>query len=153
MKRNRLTKPTQMIAGLMSGLLAILVVPLIAQPADDSRLYYDVTREVTLSGMVSGVLTRSTPGMTWGSHLLIGTVSGTVDASLGRWGLQGKGGLSVNLGQYVEVTGVMKTFNGKQVLLVRTVKLGGKVFKIRNEYGIPVSPQAREHAAQKGESL
>jgi len=153
MKRNRLTNSTPLMAGLVVGLiLAILVVPLSAQSADDSRRPYDVSKEMTMSGAVSAVLARSAPGMVWGSHLLLTTASGTVDASLGRWGLEGKDALSVTPGQQVEVTGMMLTLNEKQVLLARTVKVDGKVYTIRNEHGVPISPQARERAAQKGET-
>jgi hypothetical protein len=156
-------KSTPLIAGVLTTLLfAILVVPLIARPA--SERYYDISKEVTLSGTVASVLnpapgmhwgshTEQAPGLLWGSHLLIDTVSGKVDASLGRWAMVGKGALSVTPGQQVEVTGVMETINEKEVLIVRTVKANGKVFTVRNEHGIPVSPQARELAARRGETL
>ena len=155
MKRNLLTKPSGTIACLTSGLLFAIVVvaPLISQSADESRVYYDVNREVTLSGTVSGVLSRPMPGMMWGAHLLVTTTSGTLDASLGRWGLMGKGGFSVSIGQQVELTGVMKTMNSKEVLVVRTVKVNGTVYTIRDEQGTPVSPQARELIGQKGDGL
>lgn len=151
---NRVGKTTGMIAGLMASLsLAILIiVPLIAQIAPDSRPYYDITKEVTISGIVGGVLTKPAPGMTWGSHLLIATVTGTVDVSLGRWGLQSEEP-SVIDGKQVEILGVMKSVNGKAFFLARTVKLDGKIYVIRNAQGVPISPQARERAAQKGESL
>jgi hypothetical protein len=87
-----------------------------------------------------------------------------VDANLGRWGLMGKGSLHVAAGQQVAVTGVMKTYKDRQVFLARTVKVGGQVYVMRNERGIPMSPQARarigqkpapfnSRVAQKGESL
>jgi len=72
-----------------------------------------------------------------GSHLVLATASGEVDASLGRWGLQGKGGLSVAAGEQVEVTGVHKTLKGRQVFVVRTVKADGQVYTMRNQHGIP----------------
>lgn len=118
---------------------------------------YDIGKEVTISGTVSSVLAKPAQGMIMGSHLLLTTVSGPVDASLGRFGLQGKGALSVAAGRQVEVTGVMKTIKNKQVFLARTVKSGGQVYTIRNQRGIAMSPRARERAsgktAQKGESL
>jgi len=145
---------TRVIAGLLASLLfAIVVVPLNAQPAADSIPYYDVSQEVTLSGTVSAVLSRPAPGMMMGAHLLLTTISGKVDASLGRWGFQGKGALSVVPGQQVEVTGVLKAFRGREVFVARIVKAGGKVYTMRNAHGIPVSPQARERSAAKGESL
>ncbi len=140
-----------LIAGLLTGLLfAILVVPL---NADDSDSRYDVSKEVTLSGTVSRVLYKPAPGMIWGSHLMVETVSGRLDASLGRFGLEGKDALSVTPGQQVELTGVMKTVHDKEVFVLRSVKANGKTYTLRNEHGIEVSPQARERAAEKGVTL
>jgi hypothetical protein len=111
---------------------------------------YDVSKEVTLNGTVSSVLTTSTRGMVPGSHLLLSTPSGPVDASLGTFGLRGKGALSVEAGQQVEVTGVMKTLKGGgPVFLARTVRVGKQVYAIRNEHGVPVSPQSRDRASRK----
>jgi hypothetical protein len=158
MRRTCLKQPARLIAVLLAGLLfAVVAVPLGAQPAPETQKFYDITQEVTLKGTVSGVLVKAFAGMIMGSHLLLETASGPVDASLGRFGLQGKGALSVAAGEEVEVTGVMKTLGDKQVFVTRTVKAGGQVYTMRNEHGIPVSPQTRERAsqkaAQKGESL
>ncbi|MFZ0299826.1 MAG: hypothetical protein WAM13_15855 [Candidatus Sulfotelmatobacter sp.] len=158
MRRTRFTKPIPLIAGLLSGLLvAILAVPLGAQPAPKAQPYYDIAREVTLNGTVSSVVTK-------GAHLMLATPSGALDASLGRWAFIGKGSLRVAAGARVEVTGVMKTYNNRQVFLARTVKVGSEVYTLRNEHGISMSPQTRARAgqkpapfifraAQKGESL
>src|ERR1700758_4907903 len=149
MESNHVGKTTGIVGGLMVALsLAIFTVPLIAQNAAGSRPHYDVTREITIGGTVLGVLSRPAPDITWGFHLLIATVTGTVDASLGRWGLQSNV-LSLIDGKQVEVLGVMNNVNGKQVFLARTVKVDGKTYVIRNAQGVPVSPQARERAAQK----
>jgi hypothetical protein len=149
MMYGHLTIPTRTIAGLLTPLLfAILLIPLNAQSTRDGSQYYDVSQEVTLRGAVSGVLTKPAPGMIMGSHLLLTTVSGPVDASLGRWGLQGKDAVSVTAGQQVEVTGVMKTLKNKVVFVARIVKIGDKVYRVRNEHGIPLSPQARERAIE-----
>jgi len=151
MSHHRFTILPLVIAGLLTGVLfAITALPLHSQIAGQ---YYDVAQEVTINGTVSAVLTRPAAGMTWGSHLLLTTVSGTVDASLGMWALNGKGALPVTLGQQVELTGVVQTVHNKSVLLARTVKAGGKVYAIRDAHGTPVPPQARERAAQKGETL
>jgi hypothetical protein len=110
---------------------------------------YDATQEVTLSGTVTSVLTKAAPGMMTGSHLLLETQSGPVDASLGRFALTGYGAVSVSTGQKVEATGVMRTIKDKAVFLVRTVTAGNEVYSIRNEHGSLLSPQARQRASQK----
>ena len=151
---NRVCKIIGIVGGLAPALsLAIFIVPLTAQTGVHSVPYYDATKEVTISGTVSAVLTKPAPGMTWGCHLLIATLNDTVDASLGRWGLQSTEALSAIGGKQVEVLGVMKNINGKQVFLARTVKADGKLHVIRNARGVPISPQTRERAARKGESL
>lgn len=118
---------------------------------------YDITKEVTLIGTVSSVLFKPSPGMIMGSHLLVATSSGPVDASLGRFALLGKDALPVAAGQQVQVTGVMKTLKGQQVFLTRIVKVDAQVYTIRNKHGFALSPQARERlsqsAGQKGEQL
>jgi hypothetical protein len=139
--------------------LISLLPPALAQTAERAAgpFSYDASEEVTLSATVLSVLTKPFPGMIMGSHLLLTTPSGTMDASLGTFGLRGNAVLSAATGQQVEITGVMKTVKDKQVFLARTVKVGGRVYTIRNEHGFPVWPQARERAngktSQKGESL
>jgi hypothetical protein len=161
MRRTRFTKPIPLIAGLLSGLLvAILAVPLGAQPVPKAQPYYDIAKEVTLNGTVSSVVSKPNVG----AHLVLATSSGAIDADLGRWGLMGKGSLHVAAGTRVAVTGEMKTYKDKQVFVARIVKVGSTVYTMRNEHGIPVSPQTRARAgqkpapfnsrgAQKGESL
>lgn len=159
MKRCPFTKPNRTLAGLLTLLLlfASSTIPVGAETMHPPRPYYDITQEVILSGTVSIVLTKPSPGMILGSHLLLTTAYGDVDASLGRFGLTGKGALSVTTGERVEVTGVMKTLRDRQVFVTRTVRVGGRVFTMRNEHGIPVPPQARGRGGQKfgekGESL
>ncbi|HEY1657416.1 MAG TPA: hypothetical protein VGG14_03660 [Candidatus Sulfotelmatobacter sp.] len=151
----RFTKPIRVVAGLLTGLLfATLAVPLGAQPArQSSHPFYDISKEVTLSGTVSSVLAKAAPGTIPGPHLLFATSSGNVDASLGRFALQGKSPLSVAPGKEVSVTGVMKTINNREVFVARIVKVDGKAFNLRNQHGVPMSPLSRQKAAQKGEIL
>jgi len=112
---------------------------------------YDISREITLNGTVSGVLKKPGPGMIMGDHLLVATPSGTVDVSLGNSALQGKYGMTVTEGQHLQLTGVMKTLKGKQVFLARLVKVDGQLYMIRNEQGFPVSLRsASSHRAEQG---
>jgi hypothetical protein len=145
-----------LFAGLLAGLLfAILPVPLSATTKAEAHPFYDLTHEVTLSGPVTGVVYGPSAGLIPGSHILLVTGSGTVDASLGKWGLQGKEN-SIQNGEQITVKGVMKTLRNKQVFVVRTVQLGGHTYVIRNEHGVPVTPRSHvrvQKTAEKGVSL
>ncbi|MBZ5663890.1 MAG: hypothetical protein LAO30_04745 [Acidobacteriia bacterium] len=131
--------------------------PAQAQTSDRpvSAFSYDISKEVTLNGTVASVLRKPATGMIMGSHLLLTTSSGLVDASLGRFGLTGHGAMTVAAGQQVIVTGLMKTIRDRQVFLARIVKVGSEVYTIRNEHGFPLSPRARGRATQNtaGEGL
>jgi hypothetical protein len=152
------TKSIRMVAGLLTGLLfATLAVPLGAQPARPSHQFYEVSKEVTLSGTISNVVAKAAPGTLPGPHLLLATSSGKIDASLGRFALRGKNPLSVAPGKEVQVTGVMKTIKNQNVFVARIVKVDGKAYTLRNQRGVAMSPLSRERAsqkaAQKGASL
>lgn len=132
------------------GFFYVALLPVIqAQAVRSSQAYpfhYDISEEVTLNGSVTAVLKRAPAGMMNGSHLLIATPSGPVDVSLGAYALIGKNALSVNLGEPVEVIGVMKALNGKPVFMARTITARDQVSPIRNQRGVAMSPLAREHA-------
>jgi hypothetical protein len=121
-----------------------------AQTATESAtarpLGYDVTEEVTVSGAATQFLARAQKGMLNGSHLFISTSSGAMDVSLGTYGY-GKEPVEISAGANVEVTGVMKTLDGRQVLLARMVKVGDRSYMIRTGRGIVVSPLARKRIA------
>ena len=140
---------------LISSLCSVQAQTKAAATGSAAPFSYEVTREVTLSGTVASVLTKAAPGMIAGSHLLLATPSGPVDASLGRFGLRGNGAVSVAAGQQIEATGVMRAIKDKTVFMVRTVKVGGEVYTIRNQHGVLVSPQARarQKTSQEGGSL
>jgi hypothetical protein len=141
----------RLLAGLcaLALLFVISAAATVQAQAATGPLGYDVSQEVTLNGAVSGVFAKPVAGMIMGSHLLLATPSGRVDASLGGFGLRGKATALVATGQQIEVTGVMKTIRDKQVFLVRSLKVNGEVYTIRNEHGFSVSPQARQRASQK----
>jgi hypothetical protein len=141
------------LSTLAFAFLSLFLRPVQAQTtAGASRaavpIRYELAEEVSLTGTVSSVLAKAAPGMIAGSHLLLQTPSGPVDASLGRFGLQGAGAIPIECGQQIEATGVMRTNKGRSLFLVRTLKVGGQVYTIRNQHGFPISPQARERAGR-----
>ena len=151
----------RLIARLFALILVFLVSPYVSphakvlarESATETKpagsFGYDVSREITLTGTVSSVLAKPSAGMVMGAHLLLVTSNGPVDASLGRFGLQGEGAPKVTAGQQVGVTGVMRTIKDKPVLVTRIVKIGSKSYTMRNEHGFPVSPQSRKRTNPK----
>lgn len=149
MRHNRFEFPDQLVAGLLVGLLvAILALPLSAVTKTELHPYYDITKEIQLSGMASSVVAIAPRGMMPGPHIMVETASGTIDASLGKWGLQGKAAPSIQNGEQVTMKGVMKTVKDKQIFIVRTLEVGGRTYTIRNEHGLPLSPQGRPRMNQ-----
>jgi hypothetical protein len=138
--------------------LCLFVLPIQAQTSETItkstvRPWYDIAKEVTVTGTVSSVLTKSTPEVrtSGGTHLIVETSSGRVDASMGKFATKGHGALSVTAGERVQLTGVMKTLGGQQVFITRLVLANGKLYKIRNEYGFSYRPASR-NASTKAES-
>jgi hypothetical protein len=131
--------------------LCVFALPLHAQISDTTTPVihprYDITQEMTFTGTVSSVVkasARETKNES-GSHVIVQTTSGKVEADLGKYAMRGEGALTVTPGQLIQLTGVMKTVRGQQVLITRLVQANGKVFKVRNEHGFTYHPAARKN--------
>ncbi len=134
--------------------LCLFGLPLHAQTGEvatkpATHPWYDITKEVTLTGTVSSIVKSPTREMKMlgGSHLIVETNSGTVDASLGTFAMRGKDALSVSTGERVQLTGVLKTVGERQVLITRIVLAKGHVFQIRNEHGFALAPVSHKDSA------
>jgi hypothetical protein len=119
-----------------------LAAPAGAQTAGSSKAarpapLYDASKETTLQGTVSNVVTKPGAGMIAGGHLVVATGQGAVDAHVGR-ALQGPNAIVVKAGDSVKLVGVMATVKHNQIFLVRTVEAGGHTYTIRNERGFLV---------------
>ncbi len=141
MSRTRLTKPTPIIAGLLSALLfAILAVPLAAQPAPESRSprgfgpFYDAAHEITLHGDIQQVVTRHVVGSPVGMHLLVAGPEGLVDAHVGPF-LSKEMKEALHTGTPVQIVGAMTSLNGKNYLLARELNVGGTTVTLRSKTG------------------
>ena len=94
-------------------LLTALVVSSLAVPSRAATTpakrvvtpVYDASKEVTLAGTVSSVKT-SVAGKLAGAHLFLTSGTGTVDAHLGPFALNGPHGVKVSAGQQVKLVGV-----------------------------------------------
>jgi hypothetical protein len=108
---------------------------------------YDASKEVTLTGTVSNVVSKPSAGMIAGGHLIVATAKGPVDAHVGRR-LSGTNAIAVKAGDSVKLVGVMATLNHNQVFLVRTAEAGSHTYTIRTKNGFLIVPvAARETSA------
>jgi hypothetical protein len=96
---------------------------------------YVASKEETLEGTVSSVVTKPTAGMLIGAHVILATPKGNVDGHLGTYAMKFTNPVSLTPGERVQMTGVMTTSGGNRVFLVRTVQAGSHVYKIRNDHG------------------
>jgi hypothetical protein len=139
--------------------LFVFALPLHAQTAASTTKTfahytgYDVRQEVSISGAVSSVVktpARGTEVMP-GSHLIVATSAGEVDASLGKYALAGKSPLSVKPGQQVQMLGVMRTVGERQVFVVRVVQVDGHSYALRNAHGF-ADPSIARGGAPKSQT-
>lgn len=109
---------------------------------------YDISKEITLHGTVASVVRKAQPGMMYGSHLILSTAHGTIDAHLGPWLLNGANSNVLHAGDSVTVTGVTTTFNGRSVLLARLIQVGGETITVRSNNGSVLMPGAAQHPSR-----
>jgi hypothetical protein len=130
------------------GLFAIPIYAQTIEPTSKSVASpkYDIREEITLAASVSSVISNATPEMKMlaGSHLVLDTASGKIDASLGVFSVAGKEAPSVSVGERVQVTGVMKTIRDQRVLVARLVLINGRIYKVRNVHGFVLMPSTRK---------
>jgi hypothetical protein len=105
---------------------------------------YDSSKEITLKGTITSVIRKGQPGMMFGSHLILATAHGSVDAHIGRWLLNGPQSNVLHAGDSVTVTGVTTTFNGRSVLLARLIQVAGQTITVRSKTGAVLLPGATE---------
>ena len=133
-------------------LCILFVAPCIAQNAVPSAtsaiVAYDLSKEIKIQGTIQTIETAGTTGPA-GTHILVQTSQGVVDAHLGFGSAAAPANLGVSEGQSVTVVGMMQTLNGNSVMLARVLTTPSRVFVLRTEHGIPVHsvPSGSFHAA------
>jgi len=109
---------------------------------------YDVTKEVTIQGTIQAVVKKPTPGMMLGTHLLVASPKGTIDAHIGGFVERGQHAYSPAVGQSVKLVGVMTTINHKSVFLTRTIETGYRTVQVRTARGFLIVPGMKGRLAQ-----
>ncbi len=113
---------------------------------------YDVSKEVTLTGTVSNVVKKPTAGKLVGTHLMLATSKGPVDAHIGTYPGRDKRLDSVKQGESVTAVGMMRKTKNGEVFIVRTVEKNGETLTVRNKNGFfvgPASPRAKTNSPLK----
>jgi len=151
----RTMKFTLAWTGLLSVLLlALLVTPLIAQPArapQSGRGFgpvYDAAHEITLNGTVQEVVSKHALGSPAGMHLLVAGPEGTVDAHVGSF-LSKDTREALHVGLPIQIVGATVKMHGKQYLMARQLIFGGRMVTVRNRNGIPLRSAAKDHKVRR----
>lgn len=141
MSRNCLTKPTRMIAGLLTALFAVLAIPLGAYAAPESRVgrgfgpVYDAAHEITFNGTIQKVVTKHVAGSPAGMHLVVTGPQGQFDAHVGAF-LNKETKEALHAGVPVQIVGAMTSLHGKKsYLLVRELTVDDKTVTVRGKNG------------------
>ncbi|HWG57612.1 MAG TPA: hypothetical protein VN661_01045 [Candidatus Acidoferrales bacterium] len=122
--------------------MVLPAAPLLARQAprrSNALPAYDLSKELKVRGTIGRISTRSSSadGLP-GTHLLLHTDRGTLDAHLG-WGFSVRAErMRLKAGQPVVLTGMMTRYNGRSVLVVRILTTSSHIYVLRNERGLPV---------------
>jgi len=121
-------------------ILFLLTVTLAWAQAPASSPKYDVTKEVTIKGVVQEVKDFQCPvsgGM--GAHLVVKTDKGLVTVHLALSKFLGEYGFAFAKGDAVEVTGAKaRVGDDENAILARTIDRGNQTFSFRDKAGKPL---------------
>jgi len=127
----------------LSCLVLLACAALSAQAPASAPRVYDPATEVTLGGVIAGVVATNAPDGTVGVHLNLTTARGTVvKVHLGPAMFIGMNDASFFAEDQVLVTGAFVTHNGEVALWARTVTKKNKTLTLRNADGGPRWPMA-----------
>jgi hypothetical protein len=149
MRRSVFIRSQRTIATLFAAaLLAILTIPLAAQPATESGAQhgfgpgYDKAHEVTINGSIQKVVAKGPQGTPGGLHLLVSSPQGVLDAHLGPF-MTKESQAELQSGAAVRIVGAIESVRGKRYLLAREVTIAGHTIVVRNENGFLLPQDSR----------
>ena len=127
----------------LSCFVLVFCALLAAQTPASAPRAYDPAAEVTLGGIISGVVATNAPDGTVGVHLNLTTARNTsVKVHLGPAMFIGMNDASFFAEDQVLVTGSFVSHNGEIALWARTITKGTKTLTLRNQDGAPRWPLA-----------
>jgi len=98
---------------------------------------YDLTKEIKVEGTIAKIDTTSTSAPL-GTHILVQTAQGLVDAHLGFGPVAKPNYLGIAEGENVTIVGMMEDVGGNSILLTRILTTPSRIFLLRNEHGVAV---------------
>jgi hypothetical protein len=108
--------------------------------------------DVTVVGVVQQVVSNQTAGAPSGLHLMLGTLLGVVDASVGQF-LPPQVQKALVAGKQVQVIGRVQSIHDQNYLLARVLVVDGEKTEIRNDHGSLVHTKANERTySQTGQN-
>jgi hypothetical protein len=93
--------------------------------------------EVTLGGQITDVPTKRAAGVPAGLNFAMSGSQHSLMVNAGA-NLNETIRSRIKAGEAVQVTGVVRSFNGQEYLLARTLTVGGTTVHVRNRNGFPV---------------
>jgi hypothetical protein len=124
-------------AGLMIGILGMMLIPLLAQSPTPRARMYDPKTEMTVNGAIEDVQQLPCRSRRYGTHLLVKTDSETVEVCTGPAAYIQKSGFTFAKGDTIEVIGSKVKFNDKDYLVARQITKDNKTLTLRDAQGIP----------------
>jgi hypothetical protein len=97
---------------------------------------YSVAKEIKIEGTIQSIQAANS-GALRGTHAQIETAKGLVDVHLGVSPNVNAKTLNLSAGDAVEITGMMTTEGGSNVLLARILTTPSRIFILRSERGVP----------------
>jgi hypothetical protein len=123
-----------------AALLAMLPLALGAEGAPQrGKPAYDPSRETTIEGVVTEKISVPWDGSEcWGGeHLIVKTDAETIEVHVGPTWFLAREGFLVEIGERISVTGSRIRVHGRDVLITRLMRKGGRELKVRTERGQP----------------
>jgi hypothetical protein len=111
---------------------------------------YDITKEVTLRGIITEVVQRPAAGRPLGLHLTVTTAQGTVDVHLGPYLGRMATEKGLVAGAAIQMSGVTAHFPGGDVFLARVVVVNSQTITLRNERGFLLRPAPAAARTERG---
>jgi hypothetical protein len=98
---------------------------------------YDTSKETRISGTIQSI-DSSGAHLPLGTHIVVQTADGVVDAHLGPLNKASLDALNLTVGESVTLTGMDEALPGGNVFIVRLLTTSSRIVILRNEHGYPV---------------